>query len=326
MIYTNQENIPLSLALWLAHDPYVVHPDPNSFSATSILKPLRSIVLSARMPLAPSTDIASRIAARLGQAIHDSVESSWLLGADVREELLKSIGLPSGARSRILINPGNIEMDDDVIPIYTEKRFERKLDQWLMTGTADFIVNGQLEDFKSTKCYAYQKQSSAEKFIQQGSIYRWMDPAVITEDHLVINYIFLDWMASKKKWEKNYPSSQILTQKYPLMSLIETENFIRRKLTAIAQNMQLPQEQLPLCSREELWQDNSVFKYYKNPNATKRSTKNFDNGFAADNHRIKMGVGIVKEVPGKAIFCRYCPAVTVCTQAENLIAADLLDL
>ena len=110
------------------------------------------------------------------------------------------------------------------------------------------------------------------------------------------------------------------------MSLVETENFIRRKLTAIAQNMQLPQEQLPLCSREELWQDDSVFKYYKNPQATKRSTKNFANGVEANNHRIKVGAGIVIEVPGKAKFCKYCPAVTGCTQAENLIAADLLEI
>ena len=217
-------------------------------------------------------------------------------------------------------------MDDDAIPVYTEKSFERPLDQWLITGTADFIVNGQLEDFKSTKCYAYQKQSSAEKFIQQGSIYRWIAPDIITEDHLVINYIFLDWMASKRKWEKNYPQSQIIPQKHLLMSLVETENFIRRKLTAITQGMNLQESQLPLCSMEELWQDKSVFKYYKDPTKTKRSTKNFDNGFAADNHRIKMGTGIVREVPGKAKFCKYCSAVTICDQAKNLIAADLLDL
>ena len=48
MKYTNQENIPLSLALWLAHDPYVVNPNPKAFSATSMLKPLKSIVLSTR--------------------------------------------------------------------------------------------------------------------------------------------------------------------------------------------------------------------------------------------------------------------------------------
>jgi hypothetical protein len=110
------------------------------------------------------------------------------------------------------------------------------------------------------------------------------------------------------------------------MSLVETENFIHRKLTAITQNMQLPQEQLPLCTREELWQDDSVFKYYKNPAATKRSTKNFDSGIEANNYRIKIGTGIVKEVLGKAKFCKYCPAITLCTQAENLVAAGLLEL
>lgn len=323
MKYTNQADIPTSLALWLAHDTYKYNADPMSFSATEILKPVREIALAPRISAITQIDVASRIAAKIGNAIHDSVENTWKVEPAIFNELLKSIGIPENAINKIVVNaktpiPG-------MIHVYTEKNFKKQIGQYQMTGTADFILDGQLEDFKTTGTFTYIKQSGAEKFIQQGSIYRWMDPSIITSEHLNITYIFKDWKAGQL-YQKGYPKHQILSQKYPLMSLAKTESFIKNKLFDITRHMKLPQEKLPLCTAKELWQDDPVFKYYKNPAKRTRSTKNFDNAMDANNHRNNLGVGIVVEVPGKAIACRYCSAVTVCTQAEQLQAADLLDL
>ena len=324
MEYTNHSNIPLPVALWLAHDTYNYNSNPLAYSATELLKPLRSTVLAKRVPPATKTDISAQIASHIGNAIHDAIEGTWLLETRERRALMENLGVPPGISERILINP-SIEHDDG-ISVYTEKHFERSLDKFTITGTADFIQDGQLIDFKTTKCYSYIKQSSADKFIQQGSIYRWIAPDIITSDHLEICYIFLDWAAGRARWDKKYPKAQVIVQKYPLMSLTETETFIRQKISDILNHDPLPQSALPLCNQEELWQDDPVFKYYRDPAKTTKSTKNFDSAFAAQNHRDKIGKGVVLTVPGKAIHCKYCPAVTICEQAEQLVAQDLLDL
>ena len=67
-------------------------------------------------------------------------------------------------------------------------------------------------------------------------------------------------------------------------------------------------------------------EYYKNPEKMSRSTKNFDNKqdayiFMAENKN----VGLVKEVPGQVVACKYCPAFPICEQAKGLIASgDLI--
>ena len=48
MKFTNKNNIPLSLAVWLVTDEYDYVDKPNYISATSLLKPTRQLVLSKR--------------------------------------------------------------------------------------------------------------------------------------------------------------------------------------------------------------------------------------------------------------------------------------
>ena len=90
--------------------------------------------------------------------------------------------------------------------------------------------------------------------------------------------------------------------------------------------MDVPESEIPLCTDEDLWRSAPVFKYYKNPVKTNRSTKNFDTRQEA---YVRMaedgGVGIVIEQPGQVTACKYCQAFSVCTQKDDLIAAgDLI--
>jgi hypothetical protein len=80
--YTNTADIGLAMAVWLAHDEYSSganeHEGQNVISATGLLKPIRQLVLSNRVP--PSdrqVDVSDFIASRLGHAIHDSIEHAW---------------------------------------------------------------------------------------------------------------------------------------------------------------------------------------------------------------------------------------------------------
>ena len=91
--------------------------------------------------------------------------------------------------------------------------------------------------------------------------------------------------------------------------------------------MEADEKDLPLCNSKELWRSEPVYKYYKNPDKTTRSTKNFDN-LSDANKRLAEdgGVGVVITQPGQAVACKYCSAFALCTQKDDLIAAGELIL
>ena len=72
---------------------------------------------------------------------------------------------------------------------------------------------------------------------------------------------------------------------------------------------------------------NSTYKYYKNPQKTDRSTKNFDNLAEANLRMIDDGnVGTVLTVKGEVKRCHYCAAFTVCKQKDAYLADGTLQL
>jgi hypothetical protein len=333
--FANVSQVPLALAVFLASDFYDHSDDPTEISATALLKPLRQTILAARVPAGEGlVNLADMLNSRMGTAIHSGIEKAWKENYQVA---MQSLGIPKRVIDRVVINPepANFTIDPDIIPVYVEpERFKRQITvngrTWTITGKTDFIGEGRVQDFKSTSVFTYQKQTGATKFPLQGSIYRWLAPDIITEPTLDIHYIFTDWKSAMAKTDPNYPSQRFLTQRYDLMSLSETETFIRKKLQLIEAYWEAPEEEIPLCDDEELWRSDPVFKYYKTPeNALipgKRSTKNFDTRQDAVIFMSEQGgKGAIKEVPGSVMACKYCPAFAACSQKDNLIrSGDLV--
>ena len=75
---------------------------------------------------------------------------------------------------------------------------------------------------------------------------------------------------------------------------------------------------MPTCSEADLWRDAPVWKYYKDPAKTARSTKNYDNKEEANLRAAQEG-GIVLEKPGEVRACNYCAALPVCQQAKGYV-------
>jgi hypothetical protein len=328
--FANVSEVPLALAVFLASDYYDYSDDPNEISATTLLKPLRQIILAKRVPPGDGmTNLADMMNSRMGAAIHDGIEKSWVSNY---RPAMEALGLPQRVIDRIRINPTQSDLDVaaaqgiEIIPIYLEQRLKRKIGKWTVTGKFDFVGEGKVQDFKSTSTFTYKKQVNADKYIQQGSIYRWLDEKLITQDRMDIHYIFTDWKPAMAKTDPSYPPKRFHTQSFDLMSPQETENFIRRKLELIEQYWDADEDDIPQCDDTELWRSEPVFKYYKNPEKTARSTKNFDTrpeayAFMATNGN----VGIVKEVPGQVTACKYCPAFAACSQKDLLVASgDLI--
>lgn len=320
MNYTNHANIPLPLAVFLATDNY--DHEENTISATTLLKPTKQIILDTRLsPQERITDIASLVSSRMGSAIHTAIEQAWLNPS----EALQRLGYPTKVIERIKVNPDTI--NDKDIPVYMEKRSYKQVGDYTISGKFDFVAEGKVQDFKSTSVWTYLNQSNADKYRLQGSIYRWLNPDIISSDTMTIHYIFTDWNAQEARRNKEYPTNRVISQEYPLLSIQDTGSFIKAKLADIAKYKDTPEQQLPPCTDDDLWRKPTIWKYYKNPAKTDRSTKNFDTQSEAIRRYVEDGsVGTVQEVKGQVVACKYCPVFHLCTQKDTYIASGELTL
>lgn len=323
--FTNISSVPLSMAVFLASDNYDYVDDPFYISATSLIKPLRQFILANRVSNeSAKVDLYDMMANRMGSAIHDAIEQSWITGYKTS---MKKLGIPDRIIDRVRVNPTKFELTPDVIPVYLEQRATKKVGQWTIGGKFDFVGDGRVEDFKSTSTYTAIFNTKDDDYILQGSIYRWLNPLIITKDEMAIQFIFTDWSSAKAKADPTYPQRRSMQRVLKLLPVTETEAFIKKKLRLIEQYFSAPEETIPLCTDSELWRSEPVYKYYKNPDKTARSTKNFDNKQEAYLYMAEKGnVGVVREKPGQVTACKYCPGFAVCSQKDRLIESGDLQL
>lgn len=325
MQLTNNTNISLPMAVWLATDDYDHNDDPNTISATTLIKPTRQIILGSRVEAEVDEDIAvdvsSRIASGLGTAIHNSIENAWLTNC---KNAMTDLGYPKKVIERVKVNPTieDFKKVPNLIPIYLEKRAHRKVGNFTVSGKFDFVGQGKLTDFKSSGTYAFQTGSNDWKFKMQGSIYRWLNENIITEDVMNIEFIFTDWSAMRARSESKsgYPQSRLITYPVELMSVDETDIWVNEKLDELVDCWDKKEAELPRCSDKDLWRTKPVWKYYKSGKVTARSTKNFNTEHEALNRLTDDGsVGIVVEIKGQVKACEYCNAFPICTQKDEYI-------
>lgn len=322
MRLTNVHGISLPLAVWLLHDQYDYIDDPTYFSATSLLKSTRQIILSKRVVQADmEMDISSMIASRFGTAIHDSIEKAWF---EKGHSAMKRLGYPDQLVDRIVINPTDeqLETRSDIVPVWIEQRNIREIKvngtTFKIGGKFDMVMDGRLFDTKTTSVYAYILGGRDEDYSLQGSIYRWLHRDKITSDHIYIQFVFTDWQGAMARRDSNYPQTRTMEYPVKLLSIEETDNFISKKLAEISKYMNSPDEHIPECTDKELWRGETTYKYFSDPNKTDgRSTRNFKNLAEANEFMAsKGGKGVVIAFPGEVKACDYCPAFSICKQKD----------
>ncbi|RLB78962.1 MAG: hypothetical protein DRH06_00290 [Deltaproteobacteria bacterium] len=328
MKLTNKENIHMAMAVFLANDDYDYDARPNSISATGLLKSVKQVILSKRVDTkVMEIDISAFIASSLGNAVHDGIEAAWQEGKYQRS--LRKLGIAEDMIAKVKLNPLAGTLKDGDIAVYVEKRSEKEIVGYYVTGKFDFVGDGELVDHKTTGVYGFMNGSNDENHKLQGSIYRWLNQDIITSDYIIINFFFTDWSKLRSVIEeaKGYPSSRSMTKKIPLLSIADTEKFVKHKVNLLKKFMKSPEADMPDCTPEELWQAPAQYKYYKNPAKKARATRNFDNYAEANTRRIKDGgAGMIDIVAGEAKRCNYCSGVSICEQAKLLQAQGLLVL
>ena len=331
--YTNNTGISLMMALWLANDEYDY--DPNTISATKILRPIRQLVLAPRVDQKLSViDVSSFFKSRMGTAIHAGIQRAWTVPPERLQQLLQMLGMDQLTASQFVVNPEPSQVRPDQIPVYIEQRYYRDIEvggvTYRISGMVDFVAGGYLHDTKTTSTFTHKLSDKDEDYILQGSIYRWLAPHIITQSTLKIGFAFPDWMPGRAKTDANYPSSPVPDKTYDLMSFAETEAYITNKLRMIQELRDAPEKDIPLCNDKELWRRASEFKYYmpvKKTGEISKRAKATEPSMELLNKRIaEIGPGgLVKEIKGGVMACNYCPAFHACSQKDQLIQqGDLL--
>lgn len=320
--YTNEHNIPLSMAVWLLHDEYDYIHDPKYFSVTTLMKPVRQIILAARAKmLTKKKDLSECIASALGSTIHAGVEVAWS-NRNFEKPLLR-MGHTQEEVAAIRVNPTDEEVaSGNILPIYVEQRSFKNVAGYRVGGKFDLIVIGQVQDTKSTSVYTYLLGGKDNDYILQGSLYRWLNPDKITKDTIQINFLFTDWKKAEAKTNPNYPKCRIATSEYKLIPIPEVEIWVRNKLALISKYWNAEEEDIPHCTDEELWMSEASFRYYSDPakaTAGGRSTKNFSTLSEAMAHQQAAGKGVVIPAPRTAKRCAFCDGFAVCSQKDSLI-------
>lgn len=325
-LLTNNNGISLAMAVWLAHEEYTDgsedFPDESVISATSLLKPTKQLIMGGRVPLEERTvDVLDLFSARHGHALHNDIENAWTHGY---ADAMRRLGYRKKTIDAVRINPAPEEVMPGDFPVYLEQRHYRRITvgnhNIVVSGKFDQVINGELNDTKKTSVYAYINGTKEEDYRVQGSIYRWLNPHIVTSDTLQIQHIFSDWKASGVKQQKNYPPRPIMEFTVDLWSEAETESYIRRKIAEILHQQDLPEEEMTRCSDADLWRSDPVYKYYADPVKAQsggRATKNFDDLSEANLHLSQKGKGVVITVPGKVKACGYCAGRLVCKQSQE---------
>lgn len=322
MNVTNHYGINLLIAVWLLNDNYDYDPTPKTISASALVKPLKKYIMGKRANRDTQTvDVSDLIASALGSAIHDSVEAVWLNEAK-RKDALTKLGIPEQVQNAILINPTPEELEarPDGIPLYFEQRSVREFNGWRITGKFDQIADGRVQDTKSTGVFSYMKGTKDKDYRDQLSIYKWLNPDKVDDDIGQINFVFTDWQGFRANQDPNYPEKRLISKTFALLSDQQVEALITKRLEDLERYWDAPEEEIPECTREDLWQDDPVYKFYADPSkvaAGGRATKNFSDKDEAHRYMIEKGKGIVVPIESAPKACGYCDGFEGCKQKDR---------
>ena len=300
---TNRTGMSLPLAIWCAVDDYDYSTEENLISATTMMKPTKQIVLGRRYKDADKEfDVDDLIASSMGTALHDSVENAW----KQRDKVIETLD-----------SMGYMNSEDIYDKVTFEKRTVKELDGFKISGKFDMVFDGIVADIKSTSTWTHIFGSKDSDYSLQMSIYRWLNPELITNDVGYIEYIFTDWSAVKARQDSQYPQTRVLSHKIDLMSINDTETWLKAKIKEITYNESIEDSKLPECTPEELWQSADTWKYYAGASRA-RATKNFDNESDALKMQMSKGKGDVVKFSGEVKRCKYCSYTEFCTQYVQL--------
>ena len=344
----------LSVAVMLAVDNYKYNPDPKAISATTLLQPLRMLILRAlKGNDKVDIEIGNIVASRTGTAVHTMLEESWLNPSTLKKVLARLDCADLKVKVNPPDNPAALKKlrAEGVTVVWVEQYAERAVSNRIVTGTFDFCGGGILEDLKNTGAFKV-KEAMAEIFnfndelnalpvtkldvedyytkleainaicptvfnlSMQGSIYKFLNPDKIKDDVMLVQFIIKDYKKGEALKDITYPQTNPYQLSLPLFTHAEVEGWIYYKLKLLEEGDLL---NLPLCTTKELWMSDETWKVYAKADSKRCVNGGTFTSLQAANHFLSQRKsGVVKKIANPPRRCGYCSVRNNCSQADTL--------
>ena len=277
MIITNKNNLPQAYvdAVKETHKPV-----DKQYSVTTILKPIREIMLMRRHYDEIEQDVSDMVWLIFGSAVHKIIEEADKTGY-AEYELLEKV------------------IDDyylsGICDLYNEEDFSVEDHK---TASVTKVIKGDFNDWKA-----------------QGLAYAWMlRKRGKYVGKLKFHALLKDWSPRdyRNRGDKFYPEHPIWTWYYDIseQDIINIEEDIKYKFKNLIVAETLPDDELPVCTMEERWNSGDKYRVIK-PGA-KKALKICDNIEEAsilangNNALIETIKGEDKKCKDYCLVCKFC--------------------
>ena len=198
-------------------------PTKKQYSATTLLKPTRMIILERRYNDEIVVDVADMLDALEGQAIHYILEQHDDTGwAETKIKHTLENGITISA----------------IIDLYDAERYE-------------------VIDYKNCKVYKIMSDDFDDWHKQDGICAYLLQKKGYFCNKGKIIALLKDWSRSNLKYRKNYPKSkvEVVSFGYNESSINSIEYWLYTKTDCLKMAEKLEDDELPLCTEEERWYD-----------------------------------------------------------------------
>ena len=261
------------------------HNAPHCYSATTLNKGAKEIVLTDRHYDEITVDASEQIWAVWGTAVHALLES---------------------------------EKDDN----FHEERFKVAVGNSWVTGQVDSydMERGIINDWKTASVWKVQFADFAD-WRAQGLTYAWL----LTKSGLEVKKcrfvaLLKDHSKTKAKHDASYPQSPVFVYEFDVTAedLAATEARIIAKVTEIENAYKLGDDDIEPCTLEERWADGEKYAVMKN--GRKTAVKLFDNQQDAEAYAGELGNShYVEHRPAVSRKCEdYCSCCDFCNFYKSM--------
>ena len=282
MQITNTLNLPAAFVHAVSTER---HNAPHCYSATTLNKGAKEIVLTDRHYDEITVDASEQIWAVWGTAVHALLEN---------------------------------EKDDN----FHEERFKVAVGNSWVTGQVDSydMERGIINDWKTASVWKVQFADFAD-WRAQGLTYAWL----LTKSGLEVKKcrfvaLLKDHSKTKAKHDASYPQSPVFVYEFDVTAddLAATEARIISKVTEIENAYKLGDDDIEPCTLEERWADGEKYAVMKN--GRKTAVKLFDNQQDAEAYAGELGNShYVEHRPAVSRKCEdYCSCCDFCNFYKSL--------
>lgn len=284
MKITNNASLPMPFVR-MAEDTY--KSTPKRYSVTTLLKPVREILLKRRYEQEYEQDCSDMIWLLFGKAVHSILES---------------------------YGTGDSE--------FVEERLSYKLENgYTISGVIDFydIDKGEVVDYKTASVWKVLFKDYSD-WKKQGLMYAWLLKNYNLPCNKVLFYAILkDWQKTKSQVNADYPKSPVQMVEFYVTDeeIEETDQYIKSKIEELIYYEDKPDEELPLCSMEDRWNDGDKFAVMKK--GRKTALRVLDTMEEAESYKVEKGGDFIETRKGTDKKCiDYCLYCTKCAYWQSL--------